>query len=62
MRNHFVMQMITDHYELEDQDEEIHCSMSKDLLGVRSGVLNKGKSQSFSLLRVAVAILFISLQ
>ncbi len=29
------------------------------LLGVRSGVLNNGKSQSFSLLRIAVAILFI---
>jgi len=29
------------------------------LLGVRSGVLNNGKSQSFSLVRVAVAILFL---
>ena len=53
-----MLPMITDHYELENHLEMIRFN-SNDvfLLGVRSGVLNNGKSHPFSLLRVAVVIL-----
>jgi hypothetical protein len=53
--------MIVNHYELETNSLSIviFCLKYLFLLGVRSGVLNNGKSQSFSLVRVAVAILFL---